>query len=315
MMKKCMGCMRDYEESYSKCPACGYSDAQAAAARKKVRCALKPGVILGGRYTLGRVLSCSDFSIVYIAWDTLLKKRAAVKEYFPVRLAKRVGEAEVRCGSARDQELFEKGMGYFEEEIRDFGMNQDIPEIVEIYRCIRENNTAYAVMEYMEGRTLRDWLDEGTISDRDAFLEEVRLNLERAVGQLHERGLQHCDLNPDNIYVGEDGTVRLLDFCSAKRKLQRIAGKGIISDMDRNEDKNSFQKIQNTRGLGIRLKRCRIKMWIFAALTIVFASACVFFAAGTCSLKRENDKLRAGTLQQETEEWSEGERSDTGESI
>lgn len=296
MMKKCMGCMRDYEENNNCCPVCGYSDAQTEADRKKMPEALRPATILDGRYILGRCLSCSDYSIVYIAWDALLLKRAAIKEYFPFGLAERGEEGALECTSERNRKAFERGMKYFEEEARTLGENQDIPEIVNVYRCVRENNTAYTVMEYIEGCTLQDRLDAGEENP-----DEIWQKTDAAVAAIREREIEHYGLTPDNIYIEDDGTVRLLDFGEAKRKLQRLVGKGMIFDMDRNENQNSFMHTKNTRGLGAKLRKYRIWTWILTALTILFASASVYFAISAYRLAGENGEAQEQVYQQETD--------------
>lgn len=222
-MKKCMGCMRDYEESNSRCPVCGYSQKQTETDVERFPEILRPATILGDRYIMGRHLSCSDFSTVYIAWDALLKKRVAVKEYFPFGLCGRGGENRVECGSTQDRAVFEKGMQFFEEEAKILGENQDIKEIVEVYRCVRANDTSYMIMEYMEGCTLEDWM-EGSVSIKDLSVNDVFRRLMLSVDTIHDRGIGHYNLSPDNIYVNEEGEIRLLDFGRAKKECLKSMG-------------------------------------------------------------------------------------------
>ena len=85
-MKKCMGCMRDYDEKELSCPLCGYSEMQIKIDKENYPEALCAGSILDGRFILGRTLSVNNFSNVYISWDALLCKRVVVKEYFPFGL-------------------------------------------------------------------------------------------------------------------------------------------------------------------------------------------------------------------------------------
>ena len=213
--------MRDYGESDSRCPVCGYSREQTEADMKMFPEILRPASILGGRYIIGRHLSCSDFSTVYIAWDALLKKRAAVKEYFPFGLCGRDGKNRVECDSAQGRVIFEKGMQFFEEEAKILGENQDIKEIVEVYRCVRQNDTSYMIMEYMEGCTLEDWM-EGSAPVKDLSVNDVFRRLMLAVDAIHDRGIGHYNLAPDNIYINEEGEVRLLDFGRAKKECLKL---------------------------------------------------------------------------------------------
>ncbi len=220
-MIKCMGCMRDYGENNSRCPVCGYSKEQARADEKNFPEILKPATILEGRFIVGRYLSCSDFSIVYVAWDALLRKRVAIKEFFPYGLGERGEENLIEFESTQEKAVFEKGMQLFEEEAKLLGKNQDIKEIVEVYRCVRANNTSYMVMEYMEGCTLQDWL-EGSVRIEDLSVNDVFRKLMLSVDTIHERGIGHYNLAPDNIYLDEEGNVRLLDFGFAKKEYLKL---------------------------------------------------------------------------------------------
>ena len=74
-MKKCMGCMRDYNENYDKCPVCGYSTWNIEEDIRKKEDSLKAETILNARYIIGRVLSYTEYGITYLAWDALLQKK------------------------------------------------------------------------------------------------------------------------------------------------------------------------------------------------------------------------------------------------
>ena len=226
-MKKCMGCMRDYGETNVKCPVCGYSDEQMRINKETLPEALEPTTIIGGRYILGRTLSCSDFSIVYVGWDALLEKRVAVKEYFPYRLGHRKNGNEISFASANDQVVFEKGMEHFENEIRTLTKHQDIHEIVEVYRCVRENNTSYMIMEYMAGCTLEDWL-EGDVSIEDLSANDIFGKLLTAIDKIHTRKIGHYNLAPDSVYLDEEGNVRLLDFGYAKKECLKFMDSRLV---------------------------------------------------------------------------------------
>ncbi len=222
-MKKCMCCMRDYSETGGACPICGYSEEQMRLDAEKNAEALKPETILKGRFILGRVLDMSDFSILYIAWDALLSRRVVIREYFPLGISERnLSSGQIRSGSAQDQLKFEKGCDVFEEENRILSHNQDIPELVNIYRTFRENGTSYSVSEYLEGYTLQDYLD----TKGDEFPPEKRTLLFRQildiVGKLHERGIVHLNLAPENIYMNDDGKLKIIDFGAAKRVVYEL---------------------------------------------------------------------------------------------
>lgn len=223
-MKKCMGCMRDYGEEYNQCPACGYSQEQADADKKRMPEILPAGTILSGRYILGRVLSNTDYSIIYMAWDALLLKRVAVREYFPVGLGRRSKRTnKISVQNSEKKKMFLYGLHAFEKEMILLHKMQDITGIVEVYRCIRENNTTYAVMEYLQGCTLQDRLDqEKRISPGEAG--QIFRGLAGVLENLHARGICHGNLSPDSIYLEDTGRMRLIDFGGAKLQAYRKIG-------------------------------------------------------------------------------------------
>ena len=218
-MKKCMCCMQDYSENQPTCPVCGYSEAQMKWDEEEFPEALAPETILGGRFILGRTLSVTDFSNIYISWDALLQKRVAIREYFPAGLGKREqGAADITFSSAREQQLFEMGRETFEGEAARLNRNQDIPGIVQVYRTIRENQTAYMVMEYLEGRTLQDKLEDEELTDRKD-VDRIICCLAEILDAVHARGMVHYNLSPENVYLDSGGRIRLLDFGDAKRRV------------------------------------------------------------------------------------------------
>lgn len=219
-MDKCMGCMRDYEERNPACPVCGYPKGQSRKERKQFPQSLPPGSILQGRFIIGRVLSASDFSFVYLSWDALLEKRVAVREYFPFGLAVRKSGKELLFPNAADQEVFEKGRNSFQEEGLLLGKHQDAPQIIEVYRVIEENHTSYQVMEYMEGCTLKDWVEKKAPYP-PMSLREVVFGIADAVEALQKRNLCHYGLSPEHIYLQEDSRIRLFAFGMAKKELVR----------------------------------------------------------------------------------------------
>lgn len=216
-MKKCMGCMRDYSDNYDSCPVCGYSAWNIEEDIRQKEDSLKAETILNARYIIGRVLSYTEYGITYLAWDALLQKRVVVKEYLPVNSARRrPGEEDVRILKAQDNN-FDSGRAAFEKEFCQLNQNQDIPSLVNVFRCIRENGTSYMVMEYLEGCTLQDYIEEQGRMSGEQALTFLSMLLS-AVQQLHERGIHHWNINPDNIYLNEQGEIHLIDPGYAKKR-------------------------------------------------------------------------------------------------
>ena len=226
-MKKCMCCMRDYEDKLTACPVCGYSLAQMREDRELFSDALPPETILGGRFILGRVLSITDFSVLYMAWDALLLKRVVIREYLPAQIGGRdMAGGDVLFSDAGMQGAFEEGRAVFEQEAQQLCRSQDIPGIVHELRVVRENKTSYIVMDYLEGCTLQDILDErGIPSDREA--DEFFMQLAAVLEMLHRREICHGNLAPENIYLDENGNLTLLDFGNAKAAALELFGPAV----------------------------------------------------------------------------------------
>jgi hypothetical protein len=180
--------------------------------------ALGIGRILDGRYHIGRVLGHGGFGITYLAWDDNLHLRLAIKEYLPRDCASRAPDGislAIYSGQAGDQ--FAYGLDRFLEEARTLAHFDQHPGIVTVKNFFRAHGTGYCVMDYVAGITLRRYLEQqpgGRISFDDALkLLTPVLDALRAV---HKEGLLHRDLAPDNIYLTEDGRIKLLDFGAAR---------------------------------------------------------------------------------------------------
>ena len=218
-MKKCMGCMNDYEDSKIVCPMCGYSEAAAMEQWEKAPDTLRPETILQGRFIIGRVLSLSFYSVIYLSWDALLSRRVVIRELFPYELVKRdAGSLEVRPRNASAEELMAGCLERFEQEGKLLSLCQDIPGVLDYYRTFRENGTAYTVTEYLEGNTLEDLYSEGKKASAE-FCRQLVMRIGTVLDQLHTRGVIHANLSPSGIYINAEGEVILIDFGMTKRWL------------------------------------------------------------------------------------------------
>lgn len=212
MAKRCMGCMEEFQEDFHFCPNCGYEDG----APPKEAYHLKPGSMLKGRYIVGRVLGFGGFGVTYIGYDTVLNHKVAIKEYLPGEFATRMPDQQsLTVYSGEREEQFIAGMEKFLDEARRLAKFQSEPGIVHIYDCLEENYTAYIVMEYLEGESLKDKLDrEGKLSVDEAL--KILLDVLKALEAVHAVGIIHRDIAPDNIYITKDGIVKVLDFGAAR---------------------------------------------------------------------------------------------------
>jgi serine/threonine protein kinase len=161
-------------------------------------------------------LGSGGFGIVYLAWDHALEREVALKEYLPGTLA---GRGEGQAVSLRSQamaETFALGLRSFVNEARLLA-RFDHPSLVKVYRFWEANGTAYMVMPYYRGRTLRQMRAGMVVAPGEAACRSVIDALLSALETLHKEGVFHRDIAPDNILVGDDGVPVLLDFGAARR--------------------------------------------------------------------------------------------------
>ena len=209
----CYNCFRQ-KPTGGVCPFCGYDDSNAV---KDFPLALKQGAILNGRYTVGRVLGQGGFGITYIAQDYQSGERVAIKEYLPSEFAGREPENNsVRVHSSIQRENYEYGKAQFLEEARTLAAFNGDEHIVRIHSYFEENNTAYFVMEYVDGAALDKYLAQkgGRLSVEEA--NRLLLPLMESLGKIHAKGIIHRDIAPDNIIITKDGSAKLIDFGAAR---------------------------------------------------------------------------------------------------
>lgn len=174
-----------------------------------------PGGYVLNEYRLERVLGGGGFGITYLAHDTHLECRVAIKEYVPKELARREAGGAVRPRSEKTVRGFEWGLKRFLLESRALASFHHAG-IVRVLRYFQANETAYMVMEYETGEPLQHWLVGRLPLDRTTLLNIVRPLLD-GLEAVHRAGFLHRDIKPGNIYMRADGSPVLLDFGSARR--------------------------------------------------------------------------------------------------
>ena len=175
------------------------------------------GTALGSRYITGRVLGQGGFGITYCAYDIVAKKRVAIKEFFPDAMASRGQGHSVIPFTGQRSDDFQYGKNVFLEEAKTLAQFIDEPGIVHIYSYFEEFCTAYFAMEYIEGCSLQSYLEKSDghrISWEEA--KALLIPVMDALMKVHAKGIIHRDIKPDNIYILNDKTVKVLDFGSAR---------------------------------------------------------------------------------------------------
>ena len=211
-MIRCMGCMNTFSPQYNTCPHCGY----VVGTGVENAMHMAPGSVLADRYILGRVVGFGGFGVTYIAWDKTLCQRVAIKEYLPSEFSTRsAGQTNVTVFSGDKTIQFQDGLGKFVDEAKRLAKFQNDNGIVRVFDSFEENNTAYIVMEYLEGETLAAYLKrEGKIPADKAI--EMIMPVIHALSVVHAKGIIHRDIAPDNVFLTTDGKVKLIDFGAAR---------------------------------------------------------------------------------------------------
>lgn len=209
----CLGCMRYLDHPDEPCPACGWHSQL-----QNQHHQLAAGSFLAGKYLIGRTLGEGGFGITYLGWDIGRSVKVAIKEYYPSDSVSRHADHYTlvpRTGQGVEQ-LFHQGRDKFFSEAQSLARFDAVPGIVRVYDFFQENDTAYIVMEFIEGQTLRQYLES---LGRPMLLGDVLLLLAPVVDsleQVHDKGLIHRDISPDNIMIDENGGAKLLDFGAAR---------------------------------------------------------------------------------------------------
>ena len=178
---------------------------------------LRKGTRLIGRYIIEGVLGQGGFGITYLGIDELHEKKVAIKEFFPQGIVTRNIEYEdtVTVTFVGEKDNYEKGKERFLKEARTMAKFSKDEGIVKALDFFEINNTAYIVMEYLEGITLKQYLRENQrIAPED--LIELLVPLIESLDEIHSQGMIHRDISPDNIMVLPDGRIKLMDFGAAR---------------------------------------------------------------------------------------------------
>jgi serine/threonine protein kinase len=185
--------------------------------------ALPEGTVVG-EFEIRRVLGYGGFGIVYEAYEPMLDRRVALKEFFLRGYSRRDGTVVTPLNTEEAAEMFESGVNRFVREARLLSMlnerTRSDGSLVAVYRVFRANGTAFMAMKLYEGGTLKQWVKEDPSRVTEAWLVRVLSRLLDALEGLHSlpgENLVHRDVSPDNIILQPDGTPVLLDFGATRK--------------------------------------------------------------------------------------------------
>lgn len=179
---------------------------------------IKSGIKLNNRYEIIRTIGEGGFGITYEAHDNESGRNVCIKEYFPSEYAVREhadSNWSLHVFSGKKEGLFIKGKQRFLKESNILKEFQYMDGIVTVMDSFQENNTAYIVMEYIEGITLKKYIEENGRLTFDEVIELIKPVM-TALVRLHKQGFIHRDISPDNLMIGLDNKLRLIDFGAAE---------------------------------------------------------------------------------------------------
>ena len=211
-MDYCPHCMSPSSGAY--CPRCGKPTSWTPGEGQ-----LPAGTVLDGgslhRYSTGAALGQGGFGITYIGMEIESGERVAIKEYFPVQCAVRAVDGVRVEAKPGTEDTFQGALTSFLEEARLLARQTELKSVVQVREFFRTNGTAYLIMEFLDGQTLHQRMQAaGKLPAQEllARLQPLMADLVR----LHNSGVIHRDISPDNLMQMPDGSIKLLDFGCAR---------------------------------------------------------------------------------------------------
>lgn len=211
----CMGCMHKLDWD-GRCHYCGFDERNY---KKDQQLGLHTR-LKNGEYMIGRQLGQGGFGITYIGMDTTLLQTVAIKEYFPFGAVRRNDRNEIELYDEKYRKDYEKGLESFLCEGRILARFSNLTAVVGVKNFFHENNTAYLVMDYVEGLSVREYVKNyGVLSpDRTLFLvQQVIADMQ----MIHHKQVLHRDVSADNLIITHNGSLKLIDFGATRQEFTK----------------------------------------------------------------------------------------------
>lgn len=213
---RCPNCMQALTEAVDKCPYCRFDLSNY---KERPTC-LRPFTVLQNKYMIGRVIGVGGFGITYIGWDMNLQTYIAIKEYFPEAFVTRNTQGDNGTSTVTPKEAnkeeYTKGLTRYVEEAQNVSKFYNLPGIVSVKDFFYENGTAYIVMEYINGINLKEYLNNAGGKLPEATVLSLMKPVFESLFTVHNGGLVHRDISPDNIMVTNEGKIKIIDFGAAR---------------------------------------------------------------------------------------------------
>lgn len=214
---RCLNCRLDgISKTTQICPRCGVH------LPSLMRDLLPAGTLLrGGDYQIDYPLGRGGFGVTYRAAHTRLEKLVAIKEFYPQEQAFREGTTGRLTVPTTSEDAYQRGLQRFEKEGRTLA-KLNHPNVVQVIDFFQEQGTAYLVMELLAGGTLRDELDAQPGKKLPIpRVKVITTALVDALAAVHQQGIYHLDLKPDNVIITEEGRIVLVDFGASRQHLDQ----------------------------------------------------------------------------------------------
>lgn len=218
----CMGCMHKLDWD-GRCHYCGFDERNY---KKDQQLGLHTR-LKNGEYMIGRQLGQGGFGITYIGMDTTLLQTVAIKEYFPFGAVRRNDRNEIELYDEKYRKDYEKGLESFLCEGRILARFSNLTAVVGVKNFFHENNTAYLVMDYVEGLSVREYVKHYGVlsSDRTLFLvQQVIADMQ----MIHHKQVLHRDVSADNLIITHNGSLKLIDFGATRQEFTKNQYTGTI---------------------------------------------------------------------------------------
>lgn len=208
----CGRCFRDISNNWI-CPYCAF-DVNAEMKKRRESSALPLMYLIKEHYLLGELLGAGGFGLTYLAYDRSRAETVAIKEFFPGKICRRSQDYLVI--PTRSEDVYNKSVQMFYEEAKTLFKLNGCPSVVNVKGFFRANNTAYLVMEYVEGQSLKEFCRNNMGHVPVTQAKHITVQAALALSEVHDMGIIHSDISPSNILIAPDGDIKLIDFGASR---------------------------------------------------------------------------------------------------
>lgn len=206
----CLNCYKEYKNGETQCPYCGFSKDKY---ERQPSCIDVESGLCNGRYLVGQLANENDTKKTYKGWDTAMKKKIFIQEYFPLRTVKRNSDkTTVELKNMDDKALFENEKSLYKKLLSNVAQISIAAKGLEkIEDFFEENNTIYIVIAYQRGVRLNEFIEQYGVMPADKMKTGFK-NMMYSLEKLHASGMTHANIVPENIFVCRNGEIWLLNF-------------------------------------------------------------------------------------------------------